>query len=119
MSVVLGGNEAGLALALNCARFEGKVVEASWFGERKVAVPLGGAFHSQRLQLISSQVGSVAPNHRDTWTHGQRLARALELLRDEKFDALITHEIAFADAPRRLPAVLGGDSSDLMTVLRY
>lgn len=112
-------SDAGLALALDSARFEGKVVEASWFGERQVAVPLGGAFHSQRLQLISSQVGSVAPSHRDTWTHGQRMARALELLRDEKFDALITHEIAFADAPRRLPAVLGGDSSDLMTVLCY
>ena len=112
-------SDAGLALALNCARFEGKVVEASWFGERKVAVPLGGAFHSQRLRLISSQVGSVAPSHRGAWTHGRRMQRALELLQDEKFDALITHEIAFSDAPRRLPAALCGDSSDLMTVLRY
>lgn len=112
-------SDAGLALALNCAGFEAKVVEASWFGERQVAVPLGGAFHSQRLQLISSQVGSIAPSHRGAWTHGRRMARALELLRDDKYDALITGEIAFADAPRRLPAVLSGDSSDLMTVLRY
>lgn len=112
-------SDAGLALALNCAGFEANVVEASWFGERPVSVPLGGAFHSQRLRLISSQVGAVAPSHRGAWTHGRRMARALELLREDKFDALITGEIAFAEAPSRLPAVLSGDSSDLMTVLRY
>ncbi len=111
--------EEGLLRALECAAFEAKVVEASWFGERKIALPLGAAFHAQRLQLISSQVGAVAPTHRADWTHARRLSRALELLRDEKFDALVTGEIPFDEAPRRLPAVLGGDSSDLMTVLRY
>lgn len=111
--------EEGLTRGLECAGFEAKVVEASWFGERRVALPLGAAFHAQRLQLISSQVGAVAPSHRGEWTHARRLARALELLRDEKFDALITGEIPFEEAPRRLPGVLGGDSSDLMTVLRY
>lgn len=111
--------EEGLVQALDCAGFEAKVVEASWFGERKVALPLGAAFHAQRLQLISSQVGAVAPSHRGEWTHARRLARALELLCDEKFDALVTGEIPFGEAPRRLPGVLSGDSSGLMTVLSY
>jgi len=111
--------EEGLERALECAGFEARVVEASWFGERKVALPLGAAFHAQRLQLISSQVGAVAPSHRSEWPHARRLARALEMLRDEKFDALVTGEIPFEEAPRRLPGVLGGDSSDLMTVLGY
>ncbi len=111
--------EEGLIKALDCAAFEAKVVEASWFGERKVALPLGGAFHAQRLQIVSSQVGAVAPSHRAQWSHARRMARALELLMDDKFDALITDEIPFADAPRRLPAVLGGDSSDFMSVIRY
>lgn len=111
--------EDGLIKALDCAGFEAKVLEASWFGERKVTLPLGGAFHAQRLQIISSQVGSVAPSHRGAWTHAQRLARAQDLLQNAKFDALITGEIPFAEAPKRLPAVLSGDSSDLMTVLAY
>ncbi|MGE3332450.1 MAG: zinc-binding alcohol dehydrogenase [Rhodospirillaceae bacterium] len=111
--------EAGLLRALECAAFEAKVVEASWYGDRKVTLPLGAAFHAQRLQIISSQVGSVAPSHRGSVSHGERVARALALLQDEKFDTLITGEIAFDDAPKRLPAVLSGDSSDLMTVLRY
>lgn len=111
--------EHGLMRALECAAFEAKIVEASWYGERKVTLPLGAAFHAQRLQIISSQVGSVAPSHRGAMTHAQRLASALELLKDEKFDALITGEIPFDEAPKQLPAVLSGDSSDLMTVLRY
>jgi hypothetical protein len=32
-------------------------------------LPLGGAFHSRRLRLISSQVGKIAPSHRSSWTH--------------------------------------------------
>jgi len=111
--------EAGLARALNCAAFEGKIVEASWYGAKNVCLPLGAAFHAQRLQLISSQVGAVAPSHRNAWTHAQRLQKALDLLTDARFDALVTGEISFADAPKRLPAVLGGDSSDLMTVIQY
>jgi threonine dehydrogenase-like Zn-dependent dehydrogenase len=111
--------EQGLRLALDCAGFEAKVVEASWFGERPVSLPLGAAFHAQRLQLISSQVGAVAPSRRASVTHAERLGQALELLRDERFDVLITGEVPFEDAPRRLPAVLGGDSSGLMTVLKY
>lgn len=110
---------AGLALALSCAGFEAKVVEASWYGAREVAVPLGAAFHARRLQIVSSQVGAVAPSHRGAWTHAARLRKALDLLTDARFDALVTGEIPFADAPKRLPAVLAGDSSDFMTVIRY
>lgn len=111
--------EDGLLRALECAAFEAKIVEASWYGARKVTLPLGAAFHAQRLQIVSSQVGSVAPSHRGSVSHAERMARALDLLRDEKYDTLITGEIPFDDAPKRLPAVLSGDSSDLMTVLRY
>jgi threonine dehydrogenase-like Zn-dependent dehydrogenase len=111
--------EDGLLRALECAAFEAKIVEASWYGERKVALPLGAAFHAQRLQIISSQVGSVAPSHRGSVTHAERMSRALALLQDDKFDTLVTGEVPFDEAPKRLPGVLSGDSSDLMTVLRY
>jgi len=55
------GSAEGLALALRLAAFESTVVELSWYGDRSVAVALGEAFHSQRLTLKSSQVGTVAP----------------------------------------------------------
>ena len=54
------GSAAGLATALELAGFEATVVELSWYGDDAPAVPLGGAFHSRRLTLKSSQVGAVA-----------------------------------------------------------
>jgi NADPH:quinone reductase-like Zn-dependent oxidoreductase len=110
--------EEGLALALNCAGVEAKVVEASWYGNRTPAVPLGGAFHARRLRLISSQVGAVAPSHRPRWTFARRLQTAMTLLSDPVFDILITGELAFADAPVHMPGIIA-DNTGLMTVIRY
>ena len=75
------------------------MLELSWYGSGDVAAPLGGAFHSRRLRLISSQVGKVAPSHRARWTHGRRLAAALALLEDPALDALLAPAIAFDDLP--------------------
>ena len=111
-------SEAGLATAIQSAGFEARIVEMSWYGENQVAVPLGGAFHSKRLSLVSSQVGQVAPSRRPRWNHARRLAKAVELLADPRFDALITHEIAFADAPAQLPALLTAPDT-LGIVLAY
>ena len=112
-------SEAGLRLALNCAGFEGRIVEMSWYGNRDVSLPLGEAFHSQRLQLISSQVGHVAPSHRPRWSHRNRLEKALALLDDPRLDALITEEVAFDDLPDELPRLLSKDAPGLATVIRY
>jgi threonine dehydrogenase-like Zn-dependent dehydrogenase len=97
---------AGLATAIAAAGTEAAVVEMSWYGEGSVAAPLGGAFHSQRLRLVGSQVGSVAPSRRPRWTHRRRLEAALSLLSDPRLDALLDTEVAFADLPARLPALL-------------
>ena len=67
-----------LTTALNIAADEATIVELSWYGAGDVAVPLGGAFHSRRLKLMSSQVGKVAPSHRANVTHRQRLEAAIE-----------------------------------------
>ena len=76
------GSATGLATALTLAGEEATVLEMSWYGDVSVTVPLGGAFHSRRLRLISSQVGRVAPSHRPRWTHERRLAAAVALLAD-------------------------------------
>jgi 2-desacetyl-2-hydroxyethyl bacteriochlorophyllide A dehydrogenase len=110
---------AGLGLALNAAGTEATVVEASWYGDAAVSVPLGEAFHARRLRLISSQVGAVPASRRARWTTARRMAKALDLLRDARFDALVTGEIAFGDAPRDLHKVFDRDGTGLMTVLRY
>jgi hypothetical protein len=113
------GTAAGLATALRLAGEETRVVELSWYGTGEVAVPLGEAFHSRRLRLVSSQVGKVAPSHRSRWTHGRRLAAALALLRDPVLDVLIAPAVAFEDLPMTLPSVFGSVSGVICQLIRY
>ena len=110
---------AGLTTALNLAGLEARVVELSWYGDQFVAAPLGQAFHSRRLKLVSSQVGLVAESRRTRWTHSRRIAKALEMLADDRLDALISHEIAFEDLPEQLPHLLAQGASGLATAVRY
>jgi threonine dehydrogenase-like Zn-dependent dehydrogenase len=99
------GSAAGLRSALDLAGFEATVLELSWYGDRLVDVPLGEAFHSRRLTLRSSQVGSVADAVRARWSHRRRLALALDLLLDQRFDALLEPAIAFDSLPATMPEV--------------
>ena len=98
--------EAGLRLALDCADFEARILEASWFGDREPALPLGGAFHGKRLRLISSQVGSVSPGMRGRRSHGERMALALSLLDDARLDGLLGPFVPFDELPERISALL-------------
>lgn len=109
---------AGLATALRLAGQEATVIELSWYGTNETPVALGGAFHSRRLRLISSQVGSIAPSHRSRWSFGRRLAAALDLLADPALDALLTASTPFRELPAKLPGILG-DGSGLCPVIKY
>jgi len=113
------GDGAGLATALSLAGDEARVIEMSWYGEGEVALPLGGAFHSRRLSIISSQVGRVAPSHRTRWPYARRLAAALALLADARLDALLTAPVRFADLPSQLPRILAPGSGILCQVIDY
>ena len=110
---------AGLATALRIAGEEATVVELSWYGSGDVAAPLGQAFHSRRLRLLSSQVGKVAASHRPRWTYHQRLSAALALLDDPALDALLAPPVDFADLPERLPALLAADADARCPLIRY
>lgn len=113
------GSGAGLATALALAGDEATVLEMSWYGAREVAAPLGGAFHSRRLRLVSSQVGKVAPSHRARWSHRRRLAAALELLADPALDRLIAPPTPFRALPGRLAQILSPEGDALCPLIDY
>lgn len=113
------GSGAGLATALALAGDEAAVLEMSWYGAREVAAPLGGAFHSRRLRLVSSQVGKVAPSHRARWSHRRRLAAALELLADPALDRLIAPPTPFRALPGRLAQILSPEGDALCPLIDY
>jgi NADPH:quinone reductase-like Zn-dependent oxidoreductase len=110
---------AGLETALNASAFEGRIVELSWYGARTATVRLGGAFHSQRLSIISSQVGHVAPSQRANVSHRQRLTKAIAMLDDERLDRLVTDEIDFDNAPAALPQIFASQSAGPCPIIRY
>jgi NADPH:quinone reductase-like Zn-dependent oxidoreductase len=107
---------AGLRRSLDLLAPEGRVVELSWYGDREVTLPLGGAFHSGRLTVRGSQVGTVARPDR---THAERLALALELLRDPAYDVLLTGRSPFAELPEVLPRIAAGTIPALCHVVDY
>jgi 2-desacetyl-2-hydroxyethyl bacteriochlorophyllide A dehydrogenase len=109
----------GLQTAIDALAFEGRVIELSWFGNRPVPLMLGGAFHARRLTIRASQVGRVAPSRRAATTRRDRLAEALALLADPRFERLITGEVAFADLPAEIPRLLSPDAPGIATRIRY
>ncbi|MBO0763870.1 MAG: dehydrogenase [Hyphomicrobiaceae bacterium] len=117
------GSAAGLNTAIACAGLEATVIEMSWYGDRPVEIGLGGAFHSRRLKLVSSQVGQVSPSRRPRWDYARRMATALSLLDQPALDGLVAEEVAFDEAPREMPRILGssaaGIAHGLAPVIRY
>jgi threonine dehydrogenase-like Zn-dependent dehydrogenase len=103
------GTGDGLQRSLDLLAADGTVVDLSWYGDQPVTLSLGGAFHDRRLANRSSQVGAVAPARRHRRTTRDRLALALELLRDPAFDQLLSGTSAFADLPETMGRVVASD----------
>ncbi len=118
VAVNASGSGEALARAIELAGQEARIVEASWHGDRSVSLPLGGAFHARRLTIVSSQVGSVPQARRARWTYARRLAKALDLLRDDRLDALISGETRFTDLESAYPVILA-DPDTLCHRIRY
>jgi NADPH:quinone reductase-like Zn-dependent oxidoreductase len=93
---------AGLQLALELGGFEARIVELSWYGDTPVQVGLGEYFHSRRLRLISSQVGSLPASQKGRWTLRRRLELAIALLADPVFDLFLSGHSPFAELPRTM-----------------
>jgi hypothetical protein len=110
---------AGLERSLELLGAEGEVVELSWYGAQRVSIPLGSVFHPRRLSIRASQVSEIAPARRGRRTHADRRALALELLRDDAFDALITGSSPFAELPDTMRRLASGELPAICHVVDY
>jgi len=113
------GTSAGLQTSLDLLAPDGEVVELSWYGDAAVSVSLGGSFHSRRLAVRASQVGEVAAARRGRRTHAERLALALDLLRDPAFDVLLTGQSRFEDLPDVMAELAEGATRTLCRSIIY
>jgi threonine dehydrogenase-like Zn-dependent dehydrogenase len=110
---------AGLQQSLDLLVREGTVIDLSWYGDHDVTLSLGGAFHSRRLGIRASQVGTVALARRATRTMADRLALALELLRDAAFDALLTGSSRFDELPDVMARLAAGSLPAICHTITY
>ena len=110
---------AGLQCSLDLLAPEGTVIDVSWYGDAEVALSLGGAFHSRRLSIRASQVGMVSPARRASRSFSDRLALALEMLRDNAFDALISGESRFEELPDIMAKLADGSLPALCHLITY
>ncbi|MCW2795245.1 zinc-binding alcohol dehydrogenase, partial [Nocardioides sp.] len=110
---------AGLQRSLDLLVAEGAVIDLSWYGDGQVQLALGGAFHSGRLSIRASQVGTVAAARRGRRSPADRLALALDLLRDPAYDALITGTSPFDELPDVMARLAGGSLPALCHTVSY
>jgi threonine dehydrogenase-like Zn-dependent dehydrogenase len=110
---------AGLQCSLELLAPEGSVIDLSWYGDREVQLSLGGRFHSARLGIRASQVGTLSPARSARRTTADRLALSLELLRDPALDALLTGASAFCDLPEVMAELAAGSLPALCHTITY
>jgi threonine dehydrogenase-like Zn-dependent dehydrogenase len=110
---------AGLQRSLELLAPEGTVIDLSWYGDREVRLKLGGAFHAGRLGIRASQVSTLSPARSGRRTTGDRLALALDLLRDPAFDALLTGQSRFNELPDVMARLAEGSLPALCHTITY
>jgi len=110
---------AGLQRSLELLAPEGTVLDLSWYGDSEVQLALGGAFHSRRLGIRASQVGTLSPARGARRTTADRMALALDLLRDPAFDALITGQSRFGELPDVMSRLAAGSLPALCHTITY
>jgi 2-desacetyl-2-hydroxyethyl bacteriochlorophyllide A dehydrogenase len=115
----LSGRPETLNEAIGATGFGGRIVLGSWYGTKRAPLELGGRFHRARLKVISSQVSTLAPEWSGRWNKARRMDTALRLLQELPLERLVTHQIAFGDAPEAFRRLAEGEPGLMQLVFRY
>jgi len=92
--------EQGLQQAIDVCGIEGKVIELSWYGNKKIQLSLGDSFHYGRKSIISSQVSLIPAHMQDDYDYARRKDLAISYLMHPAYDELLSHKIPFSDSPQ-------------------
>lgn len=114
----LAGQPSALNDAIRHTGFGGRIVVGSWYGTKRAPIDLGGRFHRSRIQIVSSQVSTVAPRHQGRWSKSRRTSVVVELLDRVHPGQLITDRFAIDQAPEVYER-LASDSSMLQPIFEY
>jgi len=94
----LSGSPQALDQAIAVTGYNGRILIGSWYGKKRADLNLGGRFHRNHMQLISSQVSRIAPRWRGRWTKTRRLQTTWAMLAQHPPTSLVTHRLPISDA---------------------
>jgi len=80
---------------------------------------LGGAFHRERVSIVSSQVSTISPRLRGRWDAERRMAVAWSRLRALPVAELVTHRVPIEDAERAYELLDGEPEVALGVLFEY
>lgn len=115
----LSGSPATLNDAIALTAFSGRIVIGSWYGEKKAPIDLGGVFHRSRIQLISSQVSTIAPALSGRWDKARRLEVAWEALRRIQPQKWITQRFRIEEAAQAYRLLDKNPQETIQVVFEY
>lgn len=113
------GGENGLQFCIDRAKTEGKIIELSWYGNKRVNINLGGTFHTGRKTIISSQVSGIPNNKKSSWNFRKRKELVFQLLQHKIYDKLPCLEIPLEDSPQFFNKLRNEFISEPGLIIRY
>lgn len=96
----VSGSPGALNSAIDLGGFTSRIVIGSWYGNKTAAIELGGKAHRNRLQMITSQVSSIAPQLTGRWNKARRFDLAWEMIRQTQPEKLISHRVTLSDSEK-------------------
>lgn len=115
----LSGSPSALNDAIALTAFSGRIVIGSWYGEKRAPIDLGGAFHRSRIQLISSQVSTIAPVLSGRWDKARRFGVAWEALRRIQPQKWITHRFPIEEAEKAYRLLDNHPEETIQVIFNY
>ncbi len=94
----VSGHPVALDQAIELTGYGSRIVIGSWYGNKPVTIDLGGKAHRNRLQIITSQVSTLAPALTGRWDKQRRFELAWDMIRRIDPTQLITNTTTLHEA---------------------
>ena len=115
----LSGNPNALNTGIEQTGYNGRIIVGSWYGQKSATLNLGGRFHRNQMQIISSQVSLIAPQWNGRWSKQRRFQIAWQQLAKLNPAQLITARIPFTDAQQAYQKLLNNPDKTIQVLLKY
>lgn len=121
VAVDVSGNPAALHEAIRSVGVNGLVVAAGFYQGSLGAVRLGEEFHHNRVRLVSSQIGGVAPALSGHWDKDRLHHDVMARIADGRIDPepLVSHRFPARQCQAAYDLLTSGDPSVLQVVLEF